>query len=313
MTKTDRFKQLFKKEILAVGIVGAILFFTIIFSIIVLIMRAGKVKVEVHVAPYDAQLILNETEIKNNKKIYLEPGKYHLSAKRDHFDDLEIDFQVSKDLPYVVAVMNPSDEEGEKYITSHNAEFRRVEGFVGTLMNKSGELERKKYPILKYLPINNRFYSISYSYPDYVDGSDTGEPVILVKADSAYIDTAVAKMKTFEGVSLIDYEINFNLDNKFKNPSSSTSSDAEKFLKESYKNSGYNLSSVEHLSDNYAVGIFTITDKHSLMPSSKHLALIHKEGEQWSIVATPQPLLTKQNTPDTPDDILNAANSFAGQ
>ena len=313
MTKTDRFKQLFKKEIIAVAIVGVILFLTIIFSLIVLAMRAGKVKVEVHVAPFDAQLILNDVEIKNNKKTYLEPGKYHLSAKRDHFEDLEVDFQVSKDLPYVVAVMNPSDKEGEEYISKHTAEFRRTEGFVGTLMNKSGELERKQYPILNYLPINNRFYSISYSYPDYVDGSDTGKPVILVKADSANIDTAVSKMKTFEGVSLMDYEINFTLENKFENPANSTSSDASKFLKESYKNSGYNLSSVEHLSDNYAVGIFIITDSHSLMPCSKHLALIHKEGEQWSIVSTPRPLLTKQNTPDTPDDILNAVNSFAGQ
>ena len=119
-SKIDTIKKYFqttgKKEFFIIASVTAIIFFTIVFSPIVLIMRAGKVKVEIHVAPRNAQLTLNDTTIKNNKKMYLEPGNYHLSAKREHFEDLEIDFQVSKDLPYIVAVMTPSDEEGEKYL-----------------------------------------------------------------------------------------------------------------------------------------------------------------------------------------------------
>lgn len=316
-SKIDTIKKYFqttgKKEFFIIASVAAIIFFTIIFSTIVLIMRAGKVKVEIHVAPRNAQLVLNGVEVKNNKKMYLEPGSYHLSAKREHFEDLEIDFQVSKELPYIVAVMTPSDKEGEKYLDDNPAEFRKVEGYIGVLMEKAGALEREKYPIIKNLPINNRFYSISYSYPDYQSPTgENGAPVILVKADTSYLDTAVAKLKTFEGVSLIDYEINFSLENTFENPLNSASSDAATFLKETYKTSGYSLSSVEQLADDYAVGIFTIKDQHSLMPSSKHLALIHKEGNSWKAVSTPQPLLTKFNTPGVSDDILNAANSYAG-
>ena len=113
-------------------------------------------------------------------------------------------------------------------------------------------------------------------------------------------------------ISLIDYEIIFDLDNPFKNSSSSHSSDAATFLKETYRNSGYALSSVEYLADDYAVGIFTIKDKYSLLPSAKHLALIQKEGNSWKAVSTPEPLLTKFNTPDVSEDILNAANSYTG-
>lgn len=316
-SKIDTIKQYFKKngkkELFAVVSVAAIIFFTIIFSTIVLIMRAGKVKVEIRVAPRNASLTLNDVSVKNNKTMYLEPGKYHLIAKRDHFEDLEVDFQVSKELPYVVAVMSPSDEEGDKYLDENPSEFRKVEGYIGVLMEKAGALEREKYPIIKYLPDNNRFYSISYSYPNYEGStSDNGAPLIRVKTDTSYLDAAVAKMKTFEGVSLIDYEINFDLDNPFKNSSNSHSSDAATFLKETYRNSGYTLSSVEYLADDYAVGIFTIKDRYSLLPSAKHLALIQKEGNSWKAVSTPEPLLTKFNTPDVSEDILNAANSYTG-
>lgn len=318
MVKTDKIKKFFKKPcskgIVLVVSCAVIILFTLVFSIVTLAMRHGKVKVGVYVAPRDAELYLNDVKIKNHKNIYLEPGEYHLSAKREHFEDLESDFLVSKDLKYIATTMIASDSEGEEYINNHAAEYRKVEGYVGYIANKAGEIEREKYPIIKYLPINNKFYSISYSYPDYKGPTqDNGAPVITIKTDSSYLDVAVAKLKTFEGVSLIDYEIDFNIEERFNNPAKSNSGDAEKFLKESYKNSGFTLSSVEYLADNYAVGIFTIKDKYSLMPTAKHLALIQKEGEYWKIISTPKPLLTKFNTPDTSEDILNAANTFAGQ
>lgn len=318
MAKTDKIRQFFKKPgskgLVLVICCAIIILFTLIFSIITLAMRHGKVKVGIFVAPRDAELYLNGVEVKNNKNIYLEPGTYHLSASCEHFEDYKADFQVSKDLKFIAATMKASDEEGEKYITDHAVEYRKVEGYIGYIMNKAGEIEQEKYPIIKYLPINNQFYSISYSYPDYQGSTaDNGKPIIFVKADSTYLDVAVAKLKTFENASLIDYEINFNIEDRFSNPAKSNSKDAEKFLEESYKNSGFTLSSVEHLADNYAVGVFTIKDKASLLPTAKHLALIQKEGESWKIISVPKPLLTKHNTPDTPEDILNAANVFAGQ
>ena len=318
MAKTDKIKQFLKvpgkKELVALVFVGLLILFTIIFSTIVLVYRHGKVKVMVRVAPRDAALLLNDTPIKNNKSIYLEPGNYTLVATRDHFNAIEMDFTISKDLPYVAATMTPKDDEGVKYLDDNPSEFRRAESLVGVLLSKAGELERERYPIIKQLPINNRFYSISYSYPNFQgNNKDNGAPAILVKSDSSYLDAAVSKLKSFEGVSLIDYEINFNIEERFNSPVKSTSSNPETFLKETYKNSGFTLSTTYELSDEYTLGIFVIKDKYSLADSAKHLALIKKEGNSWKAVSTPKPLLTKFNTPNTPEDILNSANNYAGQ
>jgi hypothetical protein len=49
------------------------------------------------------------------------------------------------------------------------------------------------------------------------------------------------------------------------------------------------------------------------MQNARYLGLFKKSGEDWEIVAKPQPVLTKYNTPDIDTEILNSANSYAGQ
>ena len=55
-----------------------------IYSVIVVIIRHNKVAVTVTVAPYTAKLTLNGTNIRNNHKIYLERGHYHLVAENEN-------------------------------------------------------------------------------------------------------------------------------------------------------------------------------------------------------------------------------------
>jgi len=317
-TKIDRIKTYFstigKKELLGTIIVLAVIFLSLLSAIIVIAMRFGKVALEIHVAPYDAELTLNGTVVKNNKKIYVEPGEYELVARREHFEDYRASFHVSKELPWVAAVLNASDTEGEKYVANHSSQFVKAEGYIGMLSSKAGQIEREKYPVLNSLPLNYKPYSISYNYPNY-DGSvyDKGAPAIIIKSDSSHLDIAITKLKNLGDPNLINYEINFSLENVFEDPLLSHSDNGENFLKESYPNNNYSLSEFYQLDNNYSLGIFTTIDESSLKPSAKHLALIKKAESGWELVSTPQPYLTKHNTPNTPDETLWAANEYAGQ
>ena len=300
-------QKLLKAPKAILGIVFVVI--TIVIFVIALttyILRLGKVGVSVTVAPYTADLTLNGTKIKNNSKIYLEKGHYHLIVENEHFETKEMDLTISDNQHYIAAVMVPTDEEGENYKETHKRQFTNAEGAVGLALNAEGKDYQEKYPIIKYLPINNRFYSISYQK------KESDEPIINIKTDLSYLDVAVAKLKTLQGVSIPEYEINFNINNPFK-ISDSISSNVESLAKSSVSANGYSMSSGQFIADEYYLAIYTREDPASLMQNARYLALFKKSGEDWEIVAQPQPILTKYNTPDIDIEILNSANSYAGQ
>lgn len=303
-------KKELNPKLIVLGVLAAIFAFILIYSVIISILRAGKVGVEVKVAPYDATVIANGVQIRNNSKIYIEPGEYHVEVTREHFEDYSGDFTISTDQPYIAAVMTASDEEGEKYFKEHQAQFAAAEGIVGKSLNAAGAAIQKKYPIIKYLPINNRFYSISYSFDDPLKSEGLK---INIKTDYEYLDVAVARLKNFENISLIDLDINFNIKNAFSNPKNSSSSDPETFIKESFTGNSMNFVSGHDLGNDYYLAVYSAYNTNTKLLNGKYLVLAHKNEGKWKLVSTPQPLLTKANTPNTPEDILNAANSHTGQ
>jgi hypothetical protein len=300
-------QKLLKSPKIIIGFI-CILIILIIFtySVVVLIIRRGKVAVTVTVAPYSAQLELNGMNIRNNHTIYLKKGHYHLVSSNEHFETTEADITISDNQHYIAAMLEPSDEEGQAFKDSHKRQFTNAEGALGLALNAEGKDYQEKYPIVKYLPINNRFYSISYQ------AGESGEPVVNIKTDLSYLDVAVAKLKTLKGVSIPDYEINFNIPNQFT-ISDETSSDVEALAKRSVTANNYSFSSGQYIANEYYLAIYTREDPESLMQNGKYLALFRKSGEDWQIVAKPQPVLTRANTPDTDTEILNSANSYAGQ
>lgn len=276
------------------------------YSVVVVIIRHGKVEVSVTVAPYTAELELNGIKIRNNHKIYLEKGHYHLIATNEHFKTTEADITISDNQHYIATMLEPSDEEGQKIKEKYARQFTNAEGVLGLALNAEGKDYQEKYPLVKYLPINNRFYSISYQK------GDSGAPVINIKTDPSYLDVAVAKLKTLKGVSIPDYDIQFNIPNPFT-ISSSVSSDVETFAKNGVSANGYSFNSGQYITDEYYLAVYTRKDPESLLQNARYLCLFKQSGEDWEIAALPQPVLTKANTPDIDIEILNSANSYAGQ
>lgn len=277
-----------------------------IYSVIVVIIRHNKVAVTVTVAPYTAKLTLNGTNIRNNHKIYLERGHYHLVAENEHFKTAEADITISDNQHYIAAMLEPTDEEGQKYKDNHARQFMNAEGALGLALNAEGKDYQEKYPIVKYLPINNRFYSISYQ------SSESGAPIINIKTDPSYLDVAVAKLKTLKSVSIPDYDIRFNITNPFT-VSTLSSSDIETLAKTGVSANDYSFYSGQYITDEYYLAVYTRLDPESLMQNARYLALFRKSGEDWKIVADPQPIFTKYNLPEIDIDIINSANSYAGQ
>ena len=297
-------KNLNPKQRLIFFILSAIILIGIVYFIATSINHIGKIEVTVQYAPRNAVIKLNNTKINNNSKIWLEPGTYKANIEFEHFETIERDIEISNDYKYIVGTLNAIDDEGKAYINSHKQEFIEAEGIVGLAINQEGIAIKKKYPILNYLPINNRLYSISYAY------TDDNEPIIMVKSEPEYLDIAVQKIKKLKNVDLTVYQINFSTQNPFTFYTEKAQSTPEETIKQSFNLSGYKLSAGQNIADNYYAATIYKYNYDKDLVYGHYRILLKKDDNKWHIVSSPQPLLTKQNTPDTPVDIINSANSL---
>ena len=305
MVIMEFYKNLNQKQRLIFIVISFLIIVGIIYFIFIFVTRMGKIEVTVQYAPYSANITLNGTKVKNKSKIWLQPGKYTAKIEYEHFESVERVIEINNDYDYIVGTLHTIDDEGEKYINSHKQEFVEAEGLVGRALTKEGIAIKKQYPILNYLPINNQLYSISYTY------TDKNEPIINVKTSPEFLDDAVAKMKTLKNVNLTSYQVNFTPVNPFAIYDESAQSKPEDTIKSTFNLDKYKLSEGQNIAgDYYATTIFTYDYSRDLT-YGHYRVLLKKQDKKWHLVAAPQPLLTKHNTPDTATDILNSANSLA--
>lgn len=301
-SKKEPFIKSLKFKILIIASIFAVI---IIYSAATLIYRAGKYKVSVQIAPNDAVITINNTRVGNKSDCWLEPGKYHLVAKSsEHLATYERDFEVKDEPVKIYATLGALDDEGRDFIEKHRQEYANVEGLIGDLMNKEGEKEREKNPILNHLPINTSLYSISYEY------DDNQNLTINVKTDPQYIDTVVAKLKTFKDINISNLNIVFRNKNIFENYKENNNSDLKQFIRTAYNlPANYTINDPQQLNDYYYTTVYINDYKNSLQYAHYRILLKQEEGN-WKIISTPQPILTTYNTPNTDINILNTINSY---
>lgn len=298
-------KNLNHKQRLALFTIIILVIFSLVYTLVNTILRAGKIATTVKFAPFSATVSLNGTAINNNSTTYLLPGSYHLIVRNEHFSTHESDITIDEENHYIIGTLTASDEQGTEYTKTHRNDFIEVEGLVGKISVDAGNRIKQKYPILKYLPINNSLYSISYAYDNNLI------PIINVKSSLKYLDAAVAKLKSFENVDLITYSINFSSENPYTKIISSTSSDPDVFVKKSFASNEHIISPSSKLSDDYRAYIIYSYDYNNDLNFAHYRVLIKKTNDSWQLISTPTPLFTKENTKNTPEDILKKANELS--
>ncbi len=295
---------------ITVIILTFIILAAVIYSTITLITRAGKIGVEVQYAPYNVEITLNGTKIKNRSTIYIEQGDYNLEVKSDHFETYTQTITIDSENNKIIGVLRATDDEGSQYAIDHAIEFTTVEGLLGIYLNEQGASIKKKYPILNHLPYNNSLYSLSYAYED-----KNNNPIITVKAKDEVMDTAVAKLKDYaskEKDSLISYTIHFaGNTNPYLNPSTSTQEKPIDYISDIYYADGTNrvVNNGSEVGDYY---VATIQDYNFDLDFylAHYRVVLKKSNDTWELATLPQPYLTRNNSPNIPDEVLTTANSL---
>ena len=81
------------------------------------------------------------------------------------------------------------------FLSSSREDEKLQEGEASQAANLEGEKERKKYPILKNLPIQNAVYTIGYQF------ETDGAPTIIITATEYYQPFAMEKLKSLGDTS----------------------------------------------------------------------------------------------------------------
>ena len=278
----------------------------IIWGVATLVYRMGKVPVTVKYAPFNAVVKVDGRRISNNATEYLVAGEYSVVVETEHFKTIEETVTVSKDYPYLIGLMEPSTDMGRQISIERQKDFLEVEGIYGRLAADDGAKEKEEYPILKYIPINNALFSISYAY------NDDNSLQINIKASQTYRDTTVAKLYSFSGVVPTDYNVVFK---DFKNPFDGTfvendASDPLDFIKTGYKTtigSNYLVKTGRIEGDYYYTTIQTQAGQQDGYYASWRV-LLEKSDGKWKFVTTPYPILTKYNAKNVSTELLDKVN-----
>ena len=304
--KRNRFKQFSGKQKAIIILLAIAFIIAIIYSVATIIYRTGKTKVVIRVAPNVAVITLNNTRVSNNTTIWVEPGEYAFKAttNSEHLNSYESQITVENTPVYLYATLSAVDDEGREYIQKHRQEYVVVEGLIGNLDNTEGEKIKKEYPILRHLPINNNFYSISYEY------DQNNKPIINIKTTDEFIDTTVEKLKTFDDVELADYNIIFHNKSPFSDFTQVSSQDVENYIRSTYKlTRDYKINELKQSGDYF----YTYVYKNNSEGDScgKYRIILKKDAnDEWSAISTPQPILTTYNTPGVDKEIIKLANSY---
>lgn len=298
-----------KRVKLIIGVAISIFAIIIIYSVITLISRIGKIAVEIKVAPFVASVTLNNQEIKNNSTIYLPAGTYELHAELEHFEPLTKTMELSSEDHIAYGILNPVDEEGRAIEKEHLKDYQIVEGIIGAKANEDGLKRLEKYPLLAYLPINKMTYSLSYqTQPD-------DSPQINIKAEQVYLNSAIKKLYSLnESISIASYRVVIR---DFNNPwenvpfTNNTQSDAIDFIKTGYGNhlKNYRVRSGE-LHDGYIGIIIECDSLEGPAFQYTYRTILKKTENSWEKLTTPYPILSQYNTEGIPSHILDTINQL---
>ena len=303
-----------RKNLLLGGILG---FAILVIAILTMVLvqetnRLGKMRVEVHFAPFIAKVTAEAMggenvgkveKLANNGDDWLVPGRYKIKAELDGFETLEKEVEVDEEGENLYGSIEANSEKGREIAKKHEKDYKQIEVFASAAARKKGAEEREKYPLIKDLPINNALFQIGYEFlnPDYI--------MINIRSSNTYINFAVDKIKTLDtSRPLANYDIKvFGVDNPF----------VGKFVKNEEMNLGNALkvgfSGVEfqvlktEVGGEYGYAILT-TGSEQRYDLVKHRVVMKREGAGWMIVGEPQILLTTVNAPGVPIETLNKAN-----
>jgi DNA-binding MarR family transcriptional regulator len=155
--------------------------------------RAGKIAVTVAVVPSDAHTTVDGQSVSSGT-IYLKPGSYTVTSKKDGFADYSEKQQIEDNQSSIVVSLTPESADAKKWADDHNAEYLANESLAGQAADTFSNDFRDKNPIVNVLPYDNYIFTIGYEN----DQSDptNNSVIITIDAPEGYRNAAIDQIRS---------------------------------------------------------------------------------------------------------------------
>ena len=293
-----------KNIIIAFSVIVAVI---ILAALINYISHINKVLVNIKFAPYEAAVFIDgENGYTNYSSVYIEKGQHEVMVFLNGFALYDENIEVTDETKSITGELTPISDFGVEIANEYSKDYADLDKYITKELEKAWTEKKKTYPILDYIPYTNKAYGIGYK-------NDGDNFILTITADSALVDVAVNKLRSFdENISLAEYNFEINdLDNalagKFENNSAS---DPIEYLKSGYSgiSETYTVNSGQWRSDYYYTTI-SVGAYAGYAPITYRVVL-KADGSSWKLVSDPYPLLTVFNTPNVSTEVLDAANKL---
>jgi DNA-binding MarR family transcriptional regulator len=155
--------------------------------------RAGKIAVTVAVVPSDAHTTVDGQSVSSGT-IYLKPGSYTVTSKKDGFADYSEKQQIEDNQSSIVVSLTPESADAKKWADDHNSEYLANESLAGQAADTFSNDFRDKNPIVNVLPYDNYIFTIGYEN----DQSDptNNSVIITIDAPEGYRNAAIDQIRS---------------------------------------------------------------------------------------------------------------------
>ncbi len=185
----DKLRELvYAKPVLTLSIIVAVFLIPII---IMATISASTTRVNIIVAPSDAELYLNGDSIEPGES-RLRPGEYTLEASREGFADGSETFHIGEERTEIAILLQPVTEEAFAIVREEEEVFIAAEGALGLQTQLEGEKFRDENEILRHLPYRSMLFEIHYR------AGDSNGIVLQIRAESQHrYDLAISQIENW--------------------------------------------------------------------------------------------------------------------
>lgn len=181
----------------------------IIYSAINSFTRRGKSSVIIYTVPTDTIISVNGVQEKKST-LYLQPGKYEITAKSDGFYEQKLNITVADEDINLPIILEPRSSEAKDWMENNEEKYREAERIAGENLVQRGEEIRNKHPIIDKLPYRRSLFRIDY----YIEESGDNFKIQITSSSALGRQTAIELIRNW-GFEPTDYVFEFR---EFTNP-----------------------------------------------------------------------------------------------
>jgi len=202
MDTQDRTNRIFRLATIFALILIALF---IVLAVASSIKHRGQAKINIHVMPDDSHISIDGNSSKRGT-VYTTPGEHTFSAARDGFaTDNEYVSVSKKTTTDVYLAPTPNSTAGQQWVNDHADQEKIRQQYAHINIDGVQRSLSNKYPIVKELPLDTVYYSISYG-PSKKYPNDPSKIAVYITATQDNRAQALHWMK-YKGFDPANYEI----------------------------------------------------------------------------------------------------------